>query len=180
MQVKSIDKESEFVNHLLSKDKKRFGIIYDNYANALYGIIFKIVQNEEIAEDILQESFLKIWNNSHTYDSKKSRLFTWMLNIVRNSSIDYIRSKQGKVDKKNHSIDDVKNIFETSETNTNDYIGLKKILDVLTPEQKQIIDLAFFEGYTHPEISEKLQIPLGTVKTKCRAALNTLRKSIKD
>lgn len=182
MQVKNIDKESEFVNHLLSRDRKRFGVIYDNYSNALFGIIFKIVQNDEIAEDILQDVFLKIWNNSHTYDPKKSRLFTWMLNIARNSSIDYVRSKQGKVDKKNQSIDDVKNIFEKTENTiyTNDYLGIKKILEELKPDQKEIIDLAFFEGYTHPEISEKLQIPLGTVKTKCRAALTLLRKSIKE
>jgi RNA polymerase sigma-70 factor (ECF subfamily) len=180
LQLKKIDKEAEFVTHLLSKDKKSFGLLYDNYSNALFGIIFRIVQNDELAEDILQDVFLKIWDNAHIYDSKKSRLFTWMLNIARNASIDYLRSKQGKVDKKNYSIDLVKNIYEKpNHSNTScDNIGLKKLVDNLKPDQKEIIDLAFFEGYTHPEIAEKLQIPLGTVKTKCRAAINSLRKSI--
>ena len=180
MQVKNLDKETEFVTHLLSKDKKSFGVLYDSYSNALFGIIFRIVQNDELAEDILQEVFIKIWNNSHTYDSKKSRLFTWMLNIARNSSIDYMRSKQGKVDKKNFSIDLVKNIYEkpSNLNQINDYIGIKKLVDELKPDQKEIIDLAFFEGYTHPEIAEKLQIPLGTVKTKCRSAITILRKLI--
>lgn len=104
-----------------------------------------------------------------------------MLNIARNSAIDYTRSKQGKVDKKNIPLDAFKNINEKqSNLNPNhNYIGIKKLVEELKPDQKEIIDLAFFEGYTHAEIAEKLQIPLGTVKTKCRAAICILRKFIK-
>ncbi len=181
MLLNKIDKETEFVAHLLSKDKKRFGILYGDFNLALYGIIYRIVQNDEIAEDILQDVFLKIWNNSSSYDAKKSRVYTWMLNIARNSAIDYTRSKQGKVDKKNIPLDAFKNINEKqSNLNPNhNYIGIKKLVEELKPDQKEIIDLAFFEGYTHAEIAEKLQIPLGTVKTKCRAAICILRKFIK-
>ncbi len=180
MQTKNLDKESVFVDHLLSKDEKRFGIIYDSFSRALYGVIHKIVTNDELAEDILQEVFIKIWNNASSYDSKKARLFTWMLNVARNSAIDYVRSKQGQVDKKNQPYDTCNNILErpTNLSPNHDHIGLKKLVDNLKPDQKEIIDLAFFEGYTHPEIAEKLQIPLGTVKTKCRTAIGILRKSI--
>ena len=180
MQVKNIDKETEFVTHLLSKDRRRFGVLYDNYSVALFGIIHRIVLNDEIAEDILQDVFLKIWNNSASYDPKKARLFTWMLNIARNTAIDYKRSKQGRVDEKNYSIDTLKNIYEKPSATSfpHENYGIKKLVDELKADQREIIDLAFFEGYTHPEIAEKLQIPLGTVKTKCRAAISCLRKVI--
>ena len=176
----SQDKEKELVDHLLSKDAKRFESVFDHFSRSLYGIINQIVKHDEQAEDILQDVFLKVWNNSASYDPKKSRLFTWMLNIARNTAIDYARSKQGKRDKKNQPIDNFinsANLFETVTTN-HEHIGLKKMVGLLKEDQKEIIDLAFFEGYTHNEIAEKLQIPLGTVKTKCRNAIIVLRKSI--
>ena len=174
------DREKALVDHLLSKDPKRFELVFDYFSNSLYGIINQIVKNEELAEDILQDVFLKVWNNSSSYDSNKSRLFTWMLNIARNSAIDYTRSKQGKLDRKNQSIDDYRHENDESFTivTEHDNIGLKKIVSELKEDQKEIIDLAFFEGYTHIEIAEKLQIPLGTVKTKCRNAIHVLRKTI--
>ncbi len=174
-----MDKEKELVAHLLSKDAKRFECIFDHFSASLFGVINQVVKNEEQAEDILQEVFLKIWNGSSTYNADKSRLFTWMLNIARNSAIDYTRSKQGKHDKKNKPIDEfIGNGQKLSITTSHhEYIGLKKLVDELRSDQKEIIDLAFFEGYTHAEIADKLQIPLGTVKTKCRSAISVLRNN---
>ncbi len=171
--------EEEFVEHLLSRDAKKFAILYDHFSGALLGIINRIVKNDEEAEDILQEVFLKIWHASTSYDQKKSRLFTWMLNVARNTSIDYLRSKQGRFDKAVQSTDVLNSAHAHGGANTNhDHIGLKKIVNELKTEQKEIIDLAFFEGYTQNEIAEKLQIPLGTVKTRCRKAICVLRKSL--
>jgi len=173
------DRESEFVEHLLSHDAQKFTKIYDHFAGALLGIISRIVKNEEQAEDILQDVFLKIWNSSSSYDPKKSRLFTWMLNIARNTSIDYLRSKQGQFDKTALSVDKLNVVHENSDTHVHlEHIGLKKLVNELKNEQKEIIDLAFFEGYTQNEIADKLQIPLGTVKTRCRKAISTLRESL--
>jgi RNA polymerase sigma factor (sigma-70 family) len=175
-----LDKEKELVGHLLSKDPKRFGFLFDHFSPALYGIIKQIVKHDEQAEDILQEVFLKIWNSAVLYDPKKSRLFTWLLNVARNTSIDYVRSKQGRFDKKSQPIDAfVSNSHNSGAvTASHEHIGLKKIVSGLKDDHKEIIDLAFFEGYTQNEIAEKLQIPLGTVKTKCRKAISILRKSI--
>ncbi len=173
-------KEKVLVDHLLSKDAKRFEMLFDHFSLSLYGIINQIVRHDEQAEDILQEVFLKIWNSSALYDSKKSRLFTWVLNIARNTSIDYLRSKQAKHDKKNQSLDFFNsNLHEPAiEIINHEHIGLKKLVNQLKDDHKEIIDLAFFEGYTHSEIAEKLHIPLGTVKTRCRNAILVLRKSI--
>ncbi len=166
----------------MSADAKRFEILYDYFSPVLFGIIKKIVKQDKLAEDILQESFLKIWNSAQFYDSDKSRLFTWILNIARNTAIDYIRSKQGKLDKKLQSVDGLLNINEPHSTTGREYehIGLKKIVTNLKTEHTEIINLSFFEGYTHSEIAEKLQIPLGTVKTRCRNALLTMRKSLSE
>ncbi len=170
--------EEELVLHLQSGDQKRFEIVYDYFSTALYGIINKILDNEEQAQDLLQETFLKIWHKSSLYSQDKSRLFTWMLNIARNTAIDYIRSAQGKNEKKNQSTDIYVDMWEgnTNVKELHDHIGLKKIIGALKEEHRQIIDLVYFEGYTQDEISKKLNVPLGTVKTRSRTAIQTLRK----
>jgi RNA polymerase sigma-70 factor (ECF subfamily) len=172
--------EEELVGHLLSKDATRFEAVYDHFSASLYSIIKQIVNSDELAQDLLQESFLKIWNNAASYNPEKSRLFTWVLNIARNTAIDYLRSKQGKMETKNQSRDSFVHIIENGEPTTqfHDHIGLKKIVDQLKDDQKEIIDLAFFEGYTQDEIAKKLQMPLGTVKTRSRAAIQILRKAL--
>jgi RNA polymerase sigma factor (sigma-70 family) len=174
--------EEELIQHLLSGDSKRFEILYDHFSPVLFGITKKIVKNEELAEDVLQDGFLKIWSNAGSYDPKKARLFTWMLNIVRNTAIDHLRSKQGKLEKKNQPMEAVAILSMPSLTTetSHEHIGLKKIVGELKQDQHEIINLAFFEGYTQDEISKKLQIPLGTVKTKCRAALLLLRKTLNN
>lgn len=172
--------EEELVLHLKSSDAKRFEIVYDYFSSALYGIINKILDNEEQAQGLLQETFLKVWNNSASYNQHKSRLFTWMLNIARNTAIDYIRSAQGKNEKKNQSADIYVNTLEgnTNSRELHNHIGLRKIINELKEEHRQIIDLVYFEGYTQDEISKKLNMPLGTVKTRSRTAIQTLRKAL--
>lgn len=153
-------------------------ILYDNYASALYGIISRIIRQDEIAEDVLQETFLKIWNNFSQYDPAKGRLFTWMVNVARNTAIDKVRSKEFSQNLKNHSISDSvsKVDFENQAVFNPDTIGIKDMVQKLEPEYRQIIDLLFYGGYTQIEAAEKLNIPLGTVKTRSRAAILKLRQ----
>ena len=156
--------------------------MYDNYAGALFGIIYRMLEDRELAEDVLQEAFVKIWNNFSNYDSLKGRLFTWMLNITRNLTIDTIRSKgyrkQAKIQNSGNSVDSsVENISSNPNTTESfDALGIRKHLTLLKDDQKQIIDLAYFGGFTQDEISKQLAIPLGTVKTKMRTAILALRK----
>ena len=170
--------EEELVGLLQHQDQQAFSYLYDNYSAALNGIIYRMVEDRELAEDILQEAFVKIWNNFSNYDAGKGRLFTWMLNITRNLTIDTLRSKgykkQGKISKDENS---VSNFAEDSRVAERfDAMGLRKQLANLKPEQRSVIDLAYFNGYTQDEISKELDVPLGTVKTRMRAAILELRK----
>ena len=163
---------------LSGRNAEGLEILYDNYSTALYGVIFRIIGNEEIAEDVLQETFLKIWNNFSMYDSAKGRLFTWMVNIARNMAIDKVRSKEFSQIHKNQPLTDSVSLvdFDNQATYNPETIGLKEMVRKLEPEYRQIIDLLFFGGYTQNEAAEKLSIPLGTVKTRSRAAIMKLRQ----
>jgi len=162
---------------LSGKDAKGIEILYDNYSAALYGVIYRIVGKDEIAEDVLQETFLKIWNNFSQYDASKGRLFTWILNIARNLAIDKVRSKEFVSQSKNRPLQDsVSSIDVSNEFSYNpETIGIKEMVRKLEPEYKEIIELLFFGGYTQSEAAEKLGIPLGTVKTRSRSAIMRLR-----
>lgn len=170
--------EEELIAALQAHNKDAFNYLYDNYSGALYGIIHKIVKSEEIAQDLLQETFVKIWKNISNYNSSKGRLFTWMLNIGRNAAIDILRSKQhkneGKIQGLENSVDLVGD--ESHKPENFDHIGLDNVLVTLKPEQKVLIDMVYFQGYTHEEVSKELDIPLGTVKTRIRTAVIYLRK----
>jgi RNA polymerase sigma-70 factor, ECF subfamily len=173
--------EEDLVALLKQGDEKAFSVLYANYSRALMGVIMKVVTDEVIAEDVLQDVFVKIWNNRLSYDAAKGRLYTWMLNIARNSSIDYARSKQNRFDGKIQRGENV--VYEVNRNNSTqtnvDQIGLKGIVGQLKEDHRLLIDLAYFEGYTQEEIAKELDIPLGTVKTRVRAALMTLRKLVK-
>jgi RNA polymerase sigma-70 factor (ECF subfamily) len=172
--------QDELIVLINEKNQKAFAYLYDNYSQALFGVINSIVNNTEESEDVLQKVFLKIWNNFASYDAAKGRLYTWMLNIARNLAIDTTRSKHEKIKSKIHSTSD--NVYENSlavHDVSHNMIGFKTILGSLKEEHKQIIDLAYFEGYTQEEIAKKLDMPLGTVKTKVRQAILVLRELTK-
>ena len=170
--------ETDLIHALRQKDTIGAEALYDMYSSSLYGIIYRIVQHEELAEDLLQETFVKIWNSFASYDSKKGRLFTWMANLARNLSIDKIRSKDFRNNSKNQDIENTVNfIDEQKSISINpDLLGIKDLVHQLKPDQKSILDLVYFRGYTHVEAAEELGIPLGTVKTRLRMAIITLRK----
>lgn len=181
MGITTLYNEQELTALLKNKDQAAFARLYDNYSGAIYSIILQIVNDEELANDILQEVFINIWRKIEMYDAEKGRLFTWMLNIARNASIDMLRSRGYRNSKKNQSIQE--NVDITVPGNTEqmnvDSIGLKKLLEKLKPEQRVLIDLSYFKGYTHEEIAEQENIPLGTVKTRIRNALIQLREILK-
>ncbi len=173
--------ESELILLLKRKDGAAYSLLYDNYSASLYGVITRVVVAEEIAQDVLQEVFIKIWKNIDSYDSSKGRLFTWMLNIARNASIDYARSRQSKVESK---IQDIENsVYEiNSRTSTRintDVIGVKEEVAKLKEDYRVLIDMIYFGGYTQEETAKELNIPLGTVKTRVRAAIIKLRVTLK-
>lgn len=174
--------EEELIMLLQSGDRSAFEYLYDHYSGALNAVICKLISDRQLAEDILQEAFVKIWNNFSSYDSSKGRLFTWMLNITRNLTIDTIRSKsyknQSKIRDAETAVSDTSNNID--ENDKFDAMGIRQQTMLLKDNQKHLIELSYFEGFTQEEISKKLGIPLGTVKTRMRTAISLLRKLLED
>lgn len=171
--------EVELVAMLKQRTQSAFNYLYDNYSASLYSVILSIVPDKELASDVLQEVFIKIWRQIEQYDSEKGKLFTWMINISRNASIDTLRSKSYNIRKQNREL--TENVYDAAGTvNLEiDKIGLRKLITNLKDEQKELIELAYFQGYTQDEISKLLNVPLGTIKTRLRNALIQLRGILK-
>ncbi len=168
--------EVELLQGLQLHDEQAYSFLYDHYSKALFNIIYQVVPQQELAEDILQEAFVKIWQNIASYDSSKGRLFTWMLNICRNQAIDRTRSKDFNKQTKTISLSE--SVYDNKQgvSVKADDIGLRKTINKLPEEGRKILELAYYQGYTQDEISKMLNIPLGTVKTRIRTTLILLRK----
>ena len=169
--------ETELISGLRLDDKKTLKVLYDMYSGSLYGVIIRILKDEETSEDILQETFLRIWQKFSHYDPSKGRLFTWMCNLARNLALDKLKSKGYVNNSKNEKITDLQftvdhqfNVRNNPET-----IDVREMVLKLKPEHRCIIDLVYFQGYTHVEAAEELKIPIGTLKTRMRMAVNDLR-----
>lgn len=173
--------QEELLPLLLRKEERAFTQLYDMYSKSLFSIITNLIKDREEAEDVLQEVFVKIWKNIETYNQSKGRLYTWMLNITRNTSIDKLRSKGFNNSQKNLSSDNFVHLLDDSNKLTNkiDSIGIRDFVNKLKPKCIQLIDLLFFKGFTQQEASEELEIPLGTVKTQNRMCMNDLRNYLK-
>ncbi|PWK70037.1 RNA polymerase sigma-70 factor (ECF subfamily) [Mucilaginibacter oryzae] len=170
--------EEELVLSLQHREKIAVEALYDMYSASLFGVISRIISDAAIAEDVLQETFVKIWHSFSSYSTEKGRLFTWMVNIARNLAIDKIRSKDFKNQNKNQEIEN--NVTFIDEQRNTVYkpelMGIKDLVQTLKPEQQLIVNLVYFKGYTHVEAAEELGIPLGTIKTRLRMAIQELRK----
>jgi len=168
--------EQVLVEALRKAELPAFNFLYHKYAANLFGVVFKIVNQQETAEDLLQEVFLKIRRNFHSYDERKARLFTWMLNIARNTAIDHLRLRVSRQERTHVAFEQAGvSLDEYTHSFNIDTIGIKNILNQLSPKHSQMLDLFYYKGYTHPEISELLGLPLGSVKTSIRQAILALR-----
>jgi len=170
-------KEQEYqqlISSFLKGNQAAIGHIYDNYADALYGIILPVVKDENIATDILQDSFVKIWQNRRKYDPAKGRLFTWMARICRNTTLNKIESKDYRNAQRIHG--DENSVLNVEQKYPMELCDLKGIVTQLPNKYQEVILYLYFKGYTQVEASEELEVPLGTIKTRVKAALRELRK----
>ena len=166
--------EETILERIEKGDKNFVNLIYDNYADNLYGVILQIIGDESMAQDILQASFIKIYKNINKYDPKKSKLFTWLLAICRNTAIDKLRSIKNKRGFEIQITETNVSNKESDSYNTST-IDLDKHLEGLDVKYKEVITLLYFEGFTQVEASEALGIPLGTVKSRLKIGLKTLQ-----
>ena len=166
---------------ILKRDDRAFTKLYGMYNKSLFGVISNLIKEQEEAEDVLQEVFVKIWKNIDSYNESKGRFYTWILNIARNTAIDKLRSKGFNNSQKNLSAENFVHLLDDSNKLTDriDTIGIKEFVKKLKPKCIQLIELLFFQGYTQQEASDELEIPLGTIKTQNRTCMNDLRNYLK-
>jgi RNA polymerase sigma-70 factor, ECF subfamily len=182
-------KEIQLIKRIASKDEDALEQLYDLYSKILYSIIIKIVKQTEDAEEILQNVFLLIWNKASSFDFNKGNVCSWLITIARNKAIDKFRSSQtfGKACIENIYKEDFYFFEGPGAVNALDAAiaseraeKIKDALNSIPVEQKDILELAYFEGYTQKEISEKLKMPLGTVKSRTKQGILKLYKLLND
>lgn len=168
------------VEKFQQKDEKAFETLYNMYSDSIHGVIFNIVRNDDIAQEVMQDVFIKAWHNANSYSSEKGRFFTWILNIARNAAIDQTRSKSFKNTSKNLNADFFVGIIQNKENldDQTDAIGIKKFVSKLAKTCIEVIELLYFKGYTQKEASETLDMPIGTIKTRNRNCINELRNML--
>lgn len=161
------------VRRLKERDEMALEYLYEHYSAALYGIIVRTLGDEQTAEEVLQDVFIKIWEQIDSFDSSKGKLFTWMYRIARNTAIDTRRSKEFKISLTSIALDSF--VDNLGKHKGEEEHGLKEIVNQLDASCTKLIKMNFFMGYTHKDISEQLLIPLGTIKTRMRACMGKLR-----
>ena len=167
--------EKHIVELLAERNEKAISLLYDNYSDTLFGVAYKVVKDEDLAQDVLQESFVKIWKKADTYDPTKAKLFTWLFRITRNTAIDKLRSIGTKSDKEIQiDVSDVYNLGHNSVQP--ELMDVQENLDKIEPKYQIVLEALFFQGMTQQEASEELDIPLGTVKSRLKIGLRELRK----
>ncbi|MEO6190688.1 MAG: RNA polymerase sigma factor [Saprospiraceae bacterium] len=164
---------SKFLLYRDDKPELALKLLMDNYGDVMNGLVSKIIDREEIVEDVLQEGFIKVWKNMSEYNPDKSALFTWLYTIIRNTAIDFLRRENNR---KIQGLDSgVYNDMKFSQSSNISDVGLIRNLNTLDPKYKEIIELVYFQGYTQQELANEFKIPLGTVKTRVSTALKILR-----
>jgi len=163
----------ELVTSLREGRPKSIETLYDNYAGSLYGVILKITPDQTLAQDILQETFVKIWRNIDSYNPDQSRLFTWMMRIARNTAINKVQSKAQR--KSAITEGDIHLRTIATKSNNDDHIDIDRLLNNLDTKYKSVLELVYLQGLTHKEASDQLDLPLGTVKSRIKIGLRHLR-----
>ena len=172
----------EIARRLKLRDQNAMAELYDKYGGLVYSVILRAVTNQATAEDLLQETFLRIWNRIHTFDTERGRLEGWIVTIARNRAIDYLRSLRSQPGESSSTLEDLEHsgLFATRETEAERLTRRKAVgaaLDRLNEEQREVLELTHFQGLTQTEIAARMNKPLGTVKSLVRSALKLLRTS---
>ena len=175
------------LRRIVKRDQTALGELYDKHSSYLYTLIVRIVREQEEAEDILQEVFLRVWDRAESYNESLGTPIVWMTRIARNLSIDTLRSKSGKARKSEDSLEKHGELHSEDRLSNPEYYAthsqqqgyIARALTSLPAEQRALIECAYFQGFTQSEMAEHFDIPLGTVKTRIRAGMIELRRQLK-
>jgi RNA polymerase sigma-70 factor (ECF subfamily) len=175
--------DPELVRRLKNREPQAMAELYDRYGRLTYALIFRIVRNGAVAEDLVQETFLRVWNRVHAFDQERGSFGPWILAVARNRAIDYLRSADGRVMQSPFELEKMEEPalftdFERDIMNIDRTRMLREAFQKLTPNQRIVIELAYYEGLSQTEMAARMKQPLGTVKTWVRSALKTLREQL--
>jgi RNA polymerase sigma-70 factor (ECF subfamily) len=174
--------DEELAERLRRRDGRAMAELYDRYGRLVFSLILRVVRDTAITEDLVQETFLRVWNRVQGFDAEKGALGPWVLAVARNRAIDYLRSAAGRmrnqweVEESEHPA--LFTDFEKLLLNSDRVRRIKVALEKLSQNQRSVIELAYFEGLSQTEIAARMGQPLGTVKTWSRAALKALRDEL--
>jgi RNA polymerase sigma-70 factor (ECF subfamily) len=177
--------EGDLARRLRARDAGAMRELYDRYGRLVYSLIMRIVRNSGVAEDLVQETFLRVWNHMQAFDQERGALGPWVLTVARNRAIDYLRSTDGRMSASTLELDRLEQPaqfcdFEDRALSLDRARRLKEAFEKLTPHQKTVVELAYYEGLSQTEMAERMQQPLGTVKTWVRSALKVLREQLTE
>lgn len=168
--------EDRIVYLLFDRDKKALTLIFDRYGSLLLNVILKVVDDRQLAEDVLQHVLIKVWNKGHTYNPERGALFTWLMRISKNAALDQRKTKDFRMTSTSMQAQSVVSISnDFSEESQATRMETEQMISHLSGEHEKLIKMSYFEGYSHAEIAKNLNMPLGTVKSKIRIAIGQLR-----
>jgi RNA polymerase sigma-70 factor, ECF subfamily len=171
--------DEDLISLVEAADAEAFATLYDRHSRAAFSLAYRMMRERQASEDLTQDAFLKVWRSAKSYRAERGSVRTWILSIVHNRGIDQIRSQasrrrtQDKIEASAPRSQPSEAFAETLRNSQRDQV--REALDTLPPEQLKILELAYFSGYTHVEISDLLRLPLGTVKGRMRLGLKKIR-----
>jgi len=179
----SVKDDRELVERLKRREPQAMADLYDGYGRTTYSLILRIVRNTGVAEDLVQETFLRIWNRVHAFNYERGALGVWLLAVARNRALDYLRSVEGRMTQSTSQLEELEaparyGDFEQSILNIDRVRLLREAFAKLNPHQREVIEMAYYEGLSQTEMAARLKQPLGTVKTWARSALKVLRDQL--
>jgi RNA polymerase sigma-70 factor (ECF subfamily) len=162
------------IQQLKDKDELALSLLYDKYAGAIYSVIVKMVRDEGKAQNLLQDTFMTVWDKAESYDASKGRFYTWIFRIARNKTLNFLRKVEPLIQTDDFSVYDNK---EEAISIDAKYLELNGAITTLEQHHKEAIELVYFKGLTHKEAHQQMDVPLGTFKSYVRQALKQLRKA---
>ena len=171
--------DEDLISLVEAGDADAFATLYDRHSRSAYSLAYRMMGERQAAEDLAQDAFIKVWRNAASYRAERGSVRTWILSIVHNRGIDQLRSTasrrrtQEKIEASAPRSQPSEAFAETWRNSQRDQV--REALKTLPAEQLKILELAYFSGYTHVEISELLSLPLGTVKGRMRLGLKKIR-----